>query len=280
MGITLKILYVIHIVRNTEYTDTEEIQVEPFFPANWFTERGASKKLHLLQSKGLPSFKNWRFLTLTVDPLLFRDNESAYNHIKSRMRYFIRSLKQALEIKELRYCWKLEFQENGNPHWHMILDYRKKIDIPMLEDLWGYGKINLQRINAKELPYTFKYITKQIDGLPSWFLSLSRPRVFQSSGLFPVVVKKKEASEESIDETDASFEKPKENLGQRLKRYSTSVLISKNTDKGFFPVSIVNLKQNFNQVFFNLHKALGEFLRFENPTKIFIPSTYINYITT
>ena len=93
-------------------------------------------------------------------------------------------------------------------------------------------------------------------------------------------MKKKEASEEYTDETDASFEKPKENLGQRLKRYSTSVLISKNTDKGFFPVSIVNLKQNFNQVFFNLHKALGEFLRFENPTKIFIPSTYINYITT
>ena len=267
-------------MRNTEIEDTEEVQVEPFFPANWFTERGAFKKLHLLQSKGLPSFKNWRFLTLTVDPLLFRDNESAYNHIKSRMRYFIRSLKQSLEIKELRYCWKLEFQENGNPHWHMILDYRKKIDIPMLQDLWGYGSINLKRIKDKELPYTFKYITKQLDGLPSWFLLLSRPRVFQSSGLFLPVVKKEETSEQSTKETDVSSEKPKENLGQRLKRYATSILISKNTDKGFFAVSIINMKQNFNQVFYNLYKALGNYIRYENPTKIFIPSTYINYITT
>ena len=66
----------------------EEIEVKPYIPANWYTEQGALKKMNLLQKKGLPSFNNWRFITLTVDPLKFKNSESAYLHVKKRFRYF------------------------------------------------------------------------------------------------------------------------------------------------------------------------------------------------
>ena len=219
-------------MRNNKNLEDEEIQVEPFIPPNWYSERGALKKLAILKNKGLPSFYNWRFLTLTIDPLKFKDNQSAYLYVKKRFRYFIRNLKVYLKTPDLRYCWKLEFQENGNPHWHVLIDYRKSIDIPALKTLWSYGNLNLKRCRDRQLPYAFKYLCKEANGLPKWFLQLSRPRVFQSSGMFV----SKDGKSEKCDRDDYSdlpsdTNRKIENLGDRLKRYSNSIIISKITSK-------------------------------------------------
>lgn len=266
-----------HIVRNTENEQAEEVAVSPYIPANWFTERGAYKKMHLLEAKGLPSFTNWRFLTLTCDPSKFKSNESAYNYIKPRFRFFIRSLKKAFGLKELRYLWKLEFQDNGMPHWHMLLDVKKSMCVQTIYDLWKFGAVQVKRCKDTKLPYAFKYITKEATGLPKFFLSMSRPRVFQSSGIFPSLGKEVSAHEKA--ETSEPKKKP-ESLGQRLKRYSTSIVVSKQTSKGFFPTQIINIKQNFNQFFFNTYQILKDLLRYESPTKIFLPNQFIQYITT
>jgi hypothetical protein len=218
-----------YIVRTHKKTLEDFIEVVPQVPANWYTNEGAKKKFHLLEKKGLPSFYNWRFLTLTIDKDKFKSNQSAYEYVKPRLRYFIRDLKKFLGVSDLQYLWKLEFQENGNPHWHMIINYQKPICITTLFNIWGFGYIDIQRIKCKKIPYAFKYITKSIEGLPEWFLQYNRPRVFQSSGIFPPCndpcwsVEKKD--EEEV-ELVASSSSP-ETLGQRLTRYSKSITLKK-----------------------------------------------------
>ena len=208
-----------HIVRNNINKNIDEVEVRPQVAENWFTEKGAQKKLNRLKNKGLPSLYNWRFLTLTVDPLKFENSESAYFHIKERMRYFIRSLKQTFEIDSLNYVWKLEFQKNGFPHWHMLLDYKQPLCVQTIYNLWGYGGVKIIRCKDKHLPYTFKYIAKEASELPSWFLKQNRPRVFQSSGFFPRMENQNEEVECIYDSASSPEEKPKENLGERLTRY-------------------------------------------------------------
>ena len=217
-----------HIVRSHKKTQPELIEVVPQVPANWYTNEGAKKKFHLLENKGLPSFKDWRFLTLTVDQHKFKSNQSAYEYVKPRLRYFIRELKKYLGVSDLQYLWKLEFQENGNPHWHMIINYKKPICITTLFNMWGFGYVDIKRIKSKKVPYAFKYITKSIEGLPNWFLQYNRPRVFQSSGIFPPNSDPDWSVKKNVDEVElvASSALP-ETLGQRLKRYANSITLKK-----------------------------------------------------
>lgn len=279
MGKPFKKVDTMHKVRTEEKDQIEEAQISPYIPANWFTERGAFKKMKQLENKGLPSFYNWRFLTLTVDPKKFKSNESAYNYIKPRFRFFIRNLKKAFGLDDLQYCWKLEFQENGNPHWHMLINVKQSMCLKTIYDLWGYGSINIKRCTDKKLPYAFKYISKDQKELPNWFLKLSRPRVFQSSGIFPSEDKNDPVvATNKIEQLPDQPEKKKENLGERLERYSKTIIVSMQTKFGFFPTLLINTKQNFNDFFLNMHNALGTYLRYESPQRVFVPLQYIQYI--
>lgn len=246
------------------------IEVVPYQPANWYSEIGAQKKLALLKNKGLPSFYNWRFITLTVDPHKFKSAESAYYYIKERMRYFIRSLKSFLEIDHLQYVWKLEFQENGMPHWHMLLNYKDKVCVQALTKLWKFGRVDIQRCKDKNFPYTFKYVTKQIDGLPTWFLKLSRPRLFQSSGIFPKCesVSTEEKGEQA--ETNCS---PPETLGDRLIRYSKTVQFKKDGKV----YSLFNAGCDWCKSFMILIKFPQ--VEFINPFKLLVPSAILETLT-
>ena len=267
-----------HIVRNYTDSETEESQITPYIAENWYTEQGAKKKLRRLENKGLPSLYNWRFLTLTVDPLKFKTSESAYHYIKERMRYFIRSIKQTFEIDDLAYIWKLEFQQNGMPHWHMLLNYKKPLCVNTIFKLWGYGGVKIVRCKDKHLPYTFKYIAKEANDLPSWFLELSRPRVFQSSGFFP---KTENQNGTSVSEpSDMSRpERKKETLGQRLERYRNSIqVISLHEGKLLSKIYLVH--QNFYQFMYGLIRSLKHHFRYDSPFSCFVPSNYINYIMT
>lgn len=268
-----KILDCIHIVRNGEKSLGSGIEVVPYQPCNWYSEIGAQKKLFQLKNKGLPNFYNWRFVTLTVDPLKFNSAQSAYEYIKQRMRYFIRDLKGFLDVQTLRYAWKLEFQENGMPHWHMLIDYRKSINVHELTRLWKHGRIDIQRCTDKEFPYTFKYCSKNIEGLPQWFLKYNRPRLFQTSGIFPKdSPKKDQVSEENEEEAETNSSSP-ESLGQRLKRYQQMVQFKK-AGKYF---QLFNAKVNWAESF----KLLIRFpqVEFINPFKLIVPSAILTSLT-
>lgn len=256
-------------MRNVQNIDLGEIEVSPYFPANWYTELGAIKKMNLLQKKGLPQFTNWRFVTLTVDPLKFTNSEKAYHYIKKRFRYFIRDLKNYLDVKHLRWISKLEFQENGWAHWHMLIDYRKPICVSTLKDIWGYGLVDIRRCKDRVMPYTFKYITKHAEGLPCWFLKLSRPRVLQTSGIFPSSVRSEKES--SPGKTEEDSEGKPESLGTRLKRYSK--MIQYRTARSKFPVT---MKTSISWGKFFLQACKNHFFRFESPMRVILP---INYLT-
>ena len=250
------------------------IEVVPYQPANWYSEIGAQKKLYQLEKKGLPNFYNWRFITLTVDPLKFKSAESSYEYIKPRMRYFIRALKSFLEIDSLQYSWKLEFQENGMPHWHMLLNYKKPICVKALTKLWGYGRIDIKRCKDEFFPYTFKYCTKSIDGLPKWFLKYSRPRLFQSSGIFPKDSAESVNEENGEEESEPESSSPPETLGERLVRYSTMVQMKKD-GKTF---SLFQAGCEWAKSFMLLIKFPQ--VEFVNPFKLIVPQAIINSLTT
>ena len=162
--------------------------------ANWFSPEGASRKLSQFERRGIPSLRNWRFITLTVDPKQFTCSRSAYEYIKPRLRFFIRKLVRYLRLHNPRYAWKLEFQANGFPHWHIAINHLSKICPCRLNNLWGFGRTNVKRIETESLRYLFKYMSKELhSGVPDWFLQLARPRVFQTSNFFPKVASKNQS---------------------------------------------------------------------------------------
>lgn len=259
-------------MRSSQKQLGSSVEVVPYQPCNWYSEKGAQKKLYQLEKKGLPSFYNWRFITLTVDPLKFNSEQSAYEHIRDRMRYFIRSLKGFLGRTELQYCWKLEFQENGMPHWHMLVNYKKQINVQELTNLWSYGRVDIKRCTDKNFPYTFKYASKSVEGLPKWFLNYIRPRLFQSSGIFPKVDQNDSVSDGKEEEAEPNSSSP-ETLGQRLKRYQGMVQFKRSGNK----YSLFNADCKWVESFKLLIKF--PYVEFINQYKLIVPSTYLTSLT-
>lgn len=240
--------------------------VKAYRPPSWYTREGAQKKLSQLEAKGLPSFRDWRFITLTVDPKQFASAQSAYEYINERFRYFMRDLRHTLGVSNLSFIRKLEFQRNGWPHWHVILDYKKKIDHSRLLDLWSYGFVEIQRIKSKSLKYLFKYVAKGLEStLPSWFLQYSRPRIIQTSKIFP----SKEPSHNSHEGRAPSLERGgvPESLGQRLKRWDKTLLVK----DGYHYVATIILSSAWWQCLAKWMKHEPERIHYEDSTTFEVP---------
>jgi hypothetical protein len=162
------------------------IQIRPYTAPNWVTQRGVELKRREIERKGLPVFKHCLFMTLTI-PEAVSCPKKAYEIGKDRLRRFLARFRKALG-RDFPWAWKLEFQANGYPHWHLIIGYRKRIPrelLPCLADWWGLGLTNVQRLRQKEFSYLFKYVSKiaSADGdeeagvcLPSWVLDYKTVR--------------------------------------------------------------------------------------------------------
>lgn len=158
-------------------------ELHAYYSETWFTAEGARLKLRRLQAAGLPDFRNWRFITLTMA------NHSgcpfaAYEKGKDRMRRFLARFRKAIG-RPFKWCWKLEFHEDGFAHWHLLLEYTKRIPQPFLErdvqDWWGLGRVNVRRVKRRDIFYVFKYVAKGLDEVPEWVAShKGRLRVFQA----------------------------------------------------------------------------------------------------
>lgn len=145
----------------------------------WYTPRGAAG-CALRIAKRAPCVARWVLLTMTVDPKKFSSPGEAYDEIVRDFPRFNRALKR-LNGKDLRFARKMELQENGWPHWHMIVDLRKlkRSELPELDRIWRHGMCNVSFIrNAEALRYVLKYCQKGISdgdphefyGLPDWVL--------------------------------------------------------------------------------------------------------------
>tara|TARA_B110001469_G_C9616261_1_gene306839 strand:- start:526 stop:1476 length:951 start_codon:yes stop_codon:yes gene_type:complete len=206
--------------------DETGVQIRPYTAACWVTPRGVILKQREIERKGLPVFKHCLFITLTV-PDSVSSPKKAYEIGKDRLRRFLARFRKAIG-HEFPWAWKLEFQENGYPHWHLIIGYKKRIPKNVFRDVcasisqwWGLGMTNIQRLRQKEFSYLFKYVSKiaSADGdeeagvcLPAWVLDYktlkkdSRPsagiRFWQTGGGF--YTKQKEPKKQEKTEQQSS----------------------------------------------------------------------------
>lgn len=137
------------------------IHVRGYNRPSWLTTSGVSRKRRVIEGKGLPSFKDWRFITVTLDQSKFTDALSGYLAATDHMRRFLYACRQeGLWRNTAKWCWKLEFQENGWPHWHLLVEKRRWVDNAKIQELWGLGFSFTERVNEVGFCYNFKYAFK------------------------------------------------------------------------------------------------------------------------
>jgi len=230
------------------------LTITPYTPANFLTPIGAWKRANQLEKKGFPTdLKGWRFITLSIDRGQIPDPLDAYNSGKRHLREFIYQLRQVYDIK--RWCWKLEFHKpdlEGNifPHWHLLLDYKQKINCDTLTRLWGRGRTDIKRVNDQGFRYLFKYVSKDISDLPTWVLNAHQVRFFQTSvGFFSdnEGALKKDALPSprhgGMDQaTETQNEVSKLTIGERLQKWSRTFVVRNHLPHGHATYA----KQNAN----------------------------------
>ncbi len=163
------------------------VHVREYNPPTWLTKAGVAKKRKAIERKGLPSFRGWRFITLTLDRELFEWCPLAgYLEAKDRMRRFLHACRKAgLWAEDAKWAWKMEFHSDGWPHWHLLVGRTRKFsgtEMATLGRLWGLGRTNCERVRVDDFLYSFKYAFKTAfqaeDGesdcganvAPAWFL--------------------------------------------------------------------------------------------------------------
>ncbi|MBL9214405.1 MAG: hypothetical protein JNG83_02905 [Opitutaceae bacterium] len=203
---------------------TKDAVLGMYIPASWWHAEGRRKMVKRLEARGFPWLKGWLFFTLTIDPDKFAGPVEAYEAGKDRIRRVIHELRErGYDIK--RYASKLELQENGWPHWHLLVDTRRFIAEDMLQDIWGHGFVDVKRIKPTKWTYLFKYVVKGNEGIPQWVLDYpKRIRVFQtSSGFFSSPSPSREKKEPADDE-DCESGQP-ETLAQKFARWATTATV-------------------------------------------------------
>lgn len=180
----------------------------------------------LAGSPGSPGFAAMFGITLTLDPELFDGPADAHRYVMQRrcLSRFVAWLHAQGVLHSRRYFWVMEFQENGMPHWHLVVE-TKRIEFGTLVVGWskfrpktagrptwkpGKEQKRITEKNYKQLVrpafghvrftphtsdmsaraacwYLSKYFTKHpAAGWPSWVLNSSDVVLCKGSkGLFP-----------------------------------------------------------------------------------------------
>lgn len=160
--------------------------LRPFCPISWFHPHGIHRVLARLRPR-LPNVSGCLFLTFTVNPLLFEDPSAAFDHSRQNLRRVFFRLRRGADWKGKRYvidapyCVKVEFHGNEWAHFHAVFLTRRFLPAEILNDLWGLGRTNVQRITNERFHYLLKYVTKDGGPLPEWVQGRTRLRVFQAS---------------------------------------------------------------------------------------------------
>jgi hypothetical protein len=202
-----------------------------YIPASWFHPVGIRKVLRRLEPL-LPDVSGRLFLTFTLArETCGGDPEAAFEYARKRLRKVFYRLRQGVEYQgrtyaiNAPYCVKVEFHEDGWAHFHVIFLTRRFLPGALLNELWGLGRCNVERIKSQgEFRYLLKYVCKGY-ALPEWILKRRRLRVFQSSHGF---LKKPEGEHApEAEEKEEADEKPRSskrrfagNIGERLSRWA------------------------------------------------------------
>jgi hypothetical protein len=162
-----------------------EQTIKEFIPASWFHPVGIFKVLMRFWDR-LPDVSGKLFLTFTLDPKNYADEETAFEDSRQWLRKLFYQLRQGIEhegktyVIDSPYCIKVEFHESGWVHYHAIFLTNRFVPKELLTELWGLGWVKVQRIKNTDFHYLLKYVTKP-DELPAWVLKRKRLRVFQTT---------------------------------------------------------------------------------------------------
>lgn len=163
----------------------DEQIIKEFIPESWFHPIGIYKVLARFWDR-LPDVSGKLFLTFTLDPKNYADEETAFEDSRDWLRKVFYQLRQGVEhegkfhVIDAPYCIKVEFHESGWVHYHAIFLTHRFLPKELLADLWDRGWVKVQRITTDDFHYLLKYVTKP-DDLPAWVLKRKRLRVFQST---------------------------------------------------------------------------------------------------
>ena len=254
------------------------VQIKTYHGPDWYTKCGVRLKQKYIEKKGIPPYKYCKFITLTV-PDSFCSPKEAYKKGKDRLRRFLHKFRQAIGRK-FAWAWKLEFQENGYPHWHLIIDYKKKIPSDFLylfTQWWGLGRVNVKGLKKKDFNYLFKYVSKQATAdydedcelaLPSWVLDYKKRnadgrmsagiRFWQTGGGFYINKYKPKESEDTEETKEQRSSRVPYTIRERWRMYLRKFTVFvKNADEQYLWSRQIYFKRPFAAV---LNKIVMEVL--------------------
>jgi hypothetical protein len=228
------------------------MEVARYTPASWFDEQGALKKLYEIQRKGIPNMLYWRFMTLTYAGRTPGGEKQAFAAMRKRFKKFIKIVRSRYGDK-IRWARKLEFHEDGWPHFHLLLEIKHKLEqeeMDWIESAWRLGAVDFQMVGAAKygqgnlengLRYMLKYAFKA-QGIPEWFGEYYKPAqkriVRQADGTeLEIVTKPESFARIRFWQTSINFytgpKSPKKKPGEPRKSFipvRASVVINRQTN--------------------------------------------------
>lgn len=156
----------------------------------------------------IESFKGVVMLTLTIDPQLFPDPETAYRHTRQKrlLARLVRRLRKAGALRSSRWACVLEFQKQTQmPHWHLLVE-SEFVPFETLKNIWNsfrprcagpgegdrpaFGHVRVSRPRFADARHAANYVTKYCtklpeQGFPDWVLDFhGQIRLFATSRCF------------------------------------------------------------------------------------------------
>jgi hypothetical protein len=210
-----------------------EQTIKEFVPASWFHPVGIFKVLAWIWDR-LPDVGGKLFLTFTLDPKLYANEEAAFEDSRKWLRKVFFQLRHGVEHEgkiytiDAPYCVKVEFHESGWVHYHVIFLTRRFLPKELLAELWGLGWVKIQRITNKDFHYLLKYVTKP-DDLPEWVKKKKRLRVFQTTkGFLKPSTNPKREPKPDVDESKPKEPRASYTMEERFRRWECMGVIRLN----------------------------------------------------
>lgn len=179
---------------------------------SWFCPHCCFSKGLEVRSRLIPvleTFSSVMMLTLTVDPKLFSSPAEAYEYVRNGrlVARLIGALFKAGQLASRRFFYVLEWQKNGMPHWHVVVE-SDRVDHVVLRNLWngnrpasagpvegnapGFGSVGFSKREFADRRHAAMYITKYLikhpkEGYPEWVLesTVQMKRYGTSRGFWP-----------------------------------------------------------------------------------------------
>lgn len=243
-----------------------EQTIKEFIPASWFHPVGVYKVLARFWDR-LPDVSRMLFLTFTLDPKQYADEETAFEDSRDWLRKVFYQLRRGVVHKGKRYvldapyCIKVEFHESGWVHYHVILLTRRFLPKELLEELWDRGWVKVQRIDNNDFHYILKYVTKPAE-LPTWVRDRKRLRIFQTTkGFLKPLPSKSQAVACKSFRKRASF-----TMSERFARWGCMAVIRQNGK-----ARTVRFRKPYRDIFDHLVLSAARVGRYKGSGEIIIP---------